>query len=258
RVGDAPLDAPDLAGALAALRDRALLLEPQVTCKLIIPNEQIKYLTVETGTLDEEARREAVETALDGATPYTIDELSYDISPDGTVTHVAAVARETLDEAEAFAREHGFDALSYVAVPDDNPFLGEPFFGPAPAVSDRTGSAAVEPDGIAVVVIGEAELPDRQAEPTEPDPEPAAEPVSEPSSGEAPEPDPRPDTESAAAAPVIGFASRRGKPDGPDAPPPVAVPEDASPETPAPKTEAKESTAEPVEPRTEPETTPPP
>ncbi len=260
RVGGAPLDAPDLAGALSTLRDKALLLEPQVSCKLIIPNDQIKYLTVETGTLDEHARREAVEAALDGTTPYTIEELAYDISPDGTVTHVAAVARETLDEAEAFAREHGFEALSYVAVPDDNPFLGEPFFGPSPAVADRTGSAAVEPDGIAVVVIGDAEIPDRQPQAVgheslpdpESDPDFATDPEPQPDpAAEPPKTDPSP--ESASAAPVIGFASRRGKPDGPDtAPPIVSTPKDTTSDATAPKVAPKPNTAaKPAEPQTE-------
>lgn len=179
-VGEVPLNAPDLGAALAELRAGAERLDPgNLACKLIIPNEQIRYLSVDTGSVSEDARLEQVRKALDGATPYAVSELAFDMSQDGATTHVAAVALETLDEAESFAREHAFNPVSFVAVPDDQPYLGEPYFGTARQVPDLT----VEPDGVAVVVIGPAEFP----------PE---EPVSAP----APEPAPS------------GFATRRARP----------------------------------------------
>ncbi|MCE8521083.1 hypothetical protein KBY30_08810 [Ruegeria pomeroyi] len=159
-VGAVALDAPDLAGALRKLRQEALRLEPDLHCKLILPNEQIRYLTVETGPFKGEARHTLIEQEVGAATPYALDELVYDTSPDGEITHVAAVARETLREAEDFATEHGFNPVSFVAAPGDNPFLGEPFFGPSSATADNTGSEAVDPDGIAVVVVGPVIFPD--------------------------------------------------------------------------------------------------
>ncbi|MFC3615905.1 hypothetical protein ACFORG_19305 [Lutimaribacter marinistellae] len=211
RVGDVALDTADLAGALSGLREKALRLEPQVTSKLVIPNEQIKYLTVETGSLDDPARIAAVEAALEGATPYALADLAYDMSPEGDVTHVAAVARETLDEAEAFAREHGFDPLSYVAIPGENPFLGEPFFGPAHDVAELTGSAAVDPDGIAIVVIGEAEIPPTETPAEEAPAPPTVDPFAKAEAVADPEPEAAPEPAEKAIAPVIGFTSRRGK-----------------------------------------------
>ncbi|WP_165978771.1 hypothetical protein [Antarcticimicrobium luteum] len=155
-VGEVALDVPDLAAALGALRDKALRLEPDgLACKLIIPNAQIRYLTVQTGRAEGEARRAMVREALDGATPYAVEDLAFDISVEGHSTHVAAVARETLAEAEGFAVEHRFNPVSFVAIPGDQPFLGEPFFG----VAENAGKTQVEADGIAVVVTGPAVIP---------------------------------------------------------------------------------------------------
>lgn len=127
-VGEVPLTVPKLKDELAVLRKTAAALDPGgVRCKLLIPNDQIRYLSIDTPGMDEDARRAAAAEALDGATPYPVEALVFDISPDGAVTHVAAVARETLIEAEAFAEEHRFHPVSFVAAPMDEAFLGEPF-----------------------------------------------------------------------------------------------------------------------------------
>lgn len=165
-VGEVALDAADMPGELAMLRRTATALEPGgLRTKLLLPTEQIKYLTIDTKDLDEDARMAAARAALDGATPYPVEDLAFDISADGDTTHVAAVARETLAEAEAFATEHRFHPTSFATVPSDSPYLGEPFFGPTRACVDLLGPGeVVEPDGIAVVVIGDAPLPVEQAE----------------------------------------------------------------------------------------------
>ena len=159
RVGEIPTDTTDMPTALAALRAKATALpgKPQLHCKLILPDAQIRYLTVTTGELPHDARIAAARKALEGATPYSVPELAFDISPDGAETHVAAVAIETLEEAESFAIEHEFGPVSFVAAPGDHMFLGEPFFGTARAAR----GVEVEPDGIAVVEIGP--LPPRTA-----------------------------------------------------------------------------------------------
>ncbi len=177
-VGEVELDAEDMGGELAVLRRTASSLEPGgVRSKLLVPNDQIKYLTIVTPDMDHAARLAAAEAALDGATPYAVTDLVFDISVEGDKTHIAAVARETLTEAEAFATEHRFHPVSLAAVPANQPYLGEPFFG-------QTTSAAallehgetVEPDGIAVVVIGDV-LPEAA---TQPEPAPDKDPVPEP------------------------------------------------------------------------------
>ena len=155
-VGEVSVTSDMLGEELAVLRKTAASLAPEgVRSKLLIPASQIRYLTLDTPDLTEPERRKAAEAALENATPYAVSDLVYDISMDGPRTHVAAVARETLAEAEAFASEHRFHPVSFVAVPGDAPYLGEPFFGVTQAARDLLGpDEGVEPDGIAVVVVG--------------------------------------------------------------------------------------------------------
>jgi hypothetical protein len=125
-VGEVPLDSRDLSGDLAALRRAGLALgAPWQGTKLLLPEEQIRTLVLD----DPQAGLEAARAALDGATPYAVDDLVIDQVSDGTRTHVAAVARETLEEAFAFAAEHGFQPVSFAARLGED-FPGEAFFGP--------------------------------------------------------------------------------------------------------------------------------
>lgn len=135
-VGEAMVDAPDLDQALAVLRKTALELDPAgLRCKIILPNDQIKYIALDSG----QAQEDDVRTVLDGATPYAVDELVYDFVHGGGRTYIAAVAKETLAEAEAFAMNHRFAPVSFVAVPEPFDFVGEPFFGPTKASAALLG-----------------------------------------------------------------------------------------------------------------------
>ncbi|MBY6092783.1 hypothetical protein [Maritimibacter alkaliphilus] len=159
-VGDVSLDEADLDAAFGQLRRDAALLEPdQQVCKLLLPNDQIRYLTIQTAPASESARREAVEAALDGATPYDLHELVYDYVIAGGETHIAAVARDTLDEAEDFAQQYGFDALRFTAIPPEGAYRGEPDFGltrAAPRLLPAGETAEV--DALPVRVLGQARL----------------------------------------------------------------------------------------------------
>ena len=172
-VGEVPVTSDTLGAELAVLRKTAASLAPEgVRTKLVIPATQIKYLTIDTVGLSDAARRKAAETALHDATPYEVADLAYDISVEGTKTHIAAVARETLAEAEAFATEHRFYPVSFVATPGGSGYLGEPFFGTTKgAAALLEPDETVEPDGIAVVIVG-------AVTPTV-SPAPKADPVSE-------------------------------------------------------------------------------
>jgi hypothetical protein len=188
-VGDVSLDAADMAADLALLHDKALLLEPAgLRTKILLPAEQIKYLTIETEEMDDSARMDAARAALDGATPYAVDDLAFDICADGAQTHIAAVARETLAEAEAFAVEHEFDPVNFAAVPGDHPYLGAPFFGETAGAAKVLKGEPFEHDDIAVVVIGKAEIPEVPADAPPVTPEVALEPIVADKSADAPEP----------------------------------------------------------------------
>ncbi|UWQ89831.1 hypothetical protein K3727_13550 [Rhodobacteraceae bacterium M382] len=261
-VGEVGLDTEDLANDLAQLRTDAERLEPgRITCKVIIPNEQIKYLSVPTGDLDRSAREDMVLAALEGATPYAVSDLAFDLSQDGDQTHVAAVARETLDEAETFAVEHGFNPTSFVAVPAENSYLGEPHFGS----SQHVGSHQVDPDGIAVVVIGpaiypqdppendETELPKIDTQSDAGSPAPVAESPA-PALDSAQTTPAQPATDEPASAPAVGFTSRRKKPDQGAAPSLQGVARTSA----APAPTVAQPVAPPEKPALRPAPTPPP
>jgi hypothetical protein len=127
-VGDVALDAADLAGELALLRRKAVALDSAgLRSKLVIPNDQIRYLKLPAPAKGSDIGSH-VARMLDGATPYAVADLRFDWIVVGTDLHIAAVARETLTEAEVFATEHEFCPVSFVAIPEDGSFPGEPFF----------------------------------------------------------------------------------------------------------------------------------
>ncbi|MDP3340863.1 hypothetical protein [Frigidibacter sp.] len=129
-VGAVALDDPDVPAALGYLRKTALGLAPRgFATKLILPASQILYTAVEAPGPDAANRRRQIARALEGRTPYAAEDLVFDWSGTGGRVNVAVVARETLEEAEAFAQEHRFNPVSFVAMPEDGSFAGEPFFG---------------------------------------------------------------------------------------------------------------------------------
>lgn len=172
-VGQVALNDADLTGALDRLRASADILEPDgISTKLLIPNDQIKYLALDTTRAIEDDVRQA----LHGATPYAVQDLVYDYAKGGGRTYVAAVAKETLTEAKQFAAEHGFNPVSFAAVPEPFTYVGEAFFG-------SVDGKSIERDEDSVIVIGEAAItiaqqgaPIEPATDTVPDVEPDAQP----------------------------------------------------------------------------------
>ncbi|WP_126979439.1 hypothetical protein, partial [Frigidibacter oleivorans] len=142
KAAEVPLDGEDVGQDMAALRELAETLHPEgFTTKLLLPPSQILYVSVDAPGPDAASRRRQIARALVGRTPYDVEELVFDWSGTGPQVNVAVVARETLEEAEAFALEHMFNPVSFAAVPENGHFRGEPFFG-------QTGSArAFIPEG---------------------------------------------------------------------------------------------------------------
>lgn len=217
RVGRISPESETLSQDMARLKADATALDiGPVRCKVVIPDDQIRYMTIETGAQSYFDRRAAARKALEGATPYAVDELAFDICEDGPQTHVAAVARETLAEAEDFVADHGFEPMCFVASPGEAGFLGEPYFADSRhAATILKKGEEVEADGIAVIDLGPMEKaapPAPPPAPTPPTPAPAPPPVEtapdQPDATEAEDADEAPATE-ATDAPVQGFVSRR-------------------------------------------------
>jgi hypothetical protein len=192
-IGEVAFDAPDLAEALDYLRKTALGLSPMgLATKLILPNSQILYTEIHAPGPSRDEKRRQIAAALEGRTPYAVEELVFDWSGKGATVKVAVVAKETLAEAEAFAVEHRLNPVSFVAIPEDGTFVGEPWFGPTNAAASLLSEdETVERDREPVTVL-HRELPkaapaaEAEVAPLAPE----AETVSEPATASAPPPAP--------------------------------------------------------------------
>ncbi|MFZ1346480.1 MAG: translation initiation factor 2, partial [Tabrizicola sp.] len=185
-IGETAFDAPDLTEALDYLRKTALGLSPMgVATKLILPNSQILYTEIHAPGPSRDEKRRQIAVALEGRTPYAVDDLVFDWSGKGATVKVAVIARETLDQAEGFAAEHRLNPVSFVAIPEDGTFVGEPWFGPTAAAAGLLAEdETVERDRDPVTIL-HRELP--KAEPVaEPVAEAAPAPVIEPPPADAP------------------------------------------------------------------------
>ena len=187
-VDEVPATHPDLTAAMARLRKRATGLAPQLRTKLIIPNDQIRYLSLD----DPRSEENAIHAALAEAQPVPVADLVIDTTRGGGRTYVAAVARETLDEAEAFATAHRFQPVCFAAVPPPFSFRGEPFFGAT---------------GVAETLLASGETVARDTAPVS-------------LTGEVAAADPEPDAPEAPPSEAPLFGSRRTTPD-------AEAPEDA-------------------------------
>ena len=116
RLGAVDPDNPKLPEALAHLK---ALARPEGTdpfdVLIVLPSDQVKTLQLEASNLTPAD----VKAALEGQTPYDTAELCIDWfnTPQGTA--VAAVTHDTLIEAGDFAKSFDFNALGFVALPDE-------------------------------------------------------------------------------------------------------------------------------------------
>lgn len=155
-IGSADFSSPSFRSDLADLRQ---VVVPEdgapLPVVLVIPDDQILYtdLSVPEGP----GREEAVGVALDGLTPYEITDLAFDWQGEGDDIRVAAVARQTLLEAQEFASRHGFDGREYSAQPSDDDYPGIPVFTlqAEDAADQVSGAPLVSEDDYAVDFSGE-------------------------------------------------------------------------------------------------------
>ena len=112
------IDSPDIEQRLEKL---IAPIENGGPVMLFLPREQILYTHVEIDASAEPEKQ--IFRAMEGRTPYALDELSidWDLADDGGVL-VAAIARDTLDEAAAFAEVRALKIAGYSTL-----FSGEDF-----------------------------------------------------------------------------------------------------------------------------------
>jgi hypothetical protein len=162
RVGAVSMDAPDMDDQMTKLVATAKSNAPDgVVTKLVIPDDQILYTHLPAGT-----GPDAIREGLQGKTPYPVEELDFDFITDSNGVHVAVVARETLIEAEEFAKDQGLNPVCFVAAPSGQAFVQEPFFARVRGVDP---SADLERGGPILVERGDlANRPTPDAKPTAP------------------------------------------------------------------------------------------
>ncbi len=125
-VGTVSFDTQDLDASMRDLHQKAFALENDLSCQVVIPEDQIRYLTLDSEGLDDKARVRKAETALLEATPYSLSEISYDLASDEYQTYVCAVAKQTLEEASTFVVAHGFKPAIFTSSPSSEQFPIEP------------------------------------------------------------------------------------------------------------------------------------
>ena len=127
-LGHVPLMDKQFSDRLAELQSKGHeIAGDRFMTRIVLPDDQIKYLSLPHS--DDDSRDAAIKEALERETPYLQDELAFDWEDGDDGLKVAAVARDTLHEAEDFAVQHGFNPVCFVAAPDDIQFSVEPFFG---------------------------------------------------------------------------------------------------------------------------------
>ncbi len=237
RLGEVAFEGDDFGATLADLREKAAEFEPDgLHCTLVLPNDQIKYISLPRADISEDDPQQSALDALAGATPYAVEDLVVDWSLAQDHLHIAAVARETLTEAENFISQHGFDPVCFVAAPGPDDFSGAPYFGVA---SGHDAGDPVERDSTPIRATGSAFMP-KAVIATIPEPEPEPDPAQPGTADDTPDPNPplgnAPHDQAPANEPVAAFASIRAhRDDLPDAAPKLAgaarffAPEDANP-----------------------------
>ncbi len=204
-VGDVRLDDPEFIEKLGFLRQTAASLDKKgITSKLVIPNSEILYTEMQAPGPSESEIHAQISAALDQLTPYSVDELAYDFRVTADGVQVAAVAKETLAEAEAFATEHGFNPISFIAIPTESAFEGEPFFGmtsSSDSILQGLGNFERDMNLIKVVQAPKvSEQPVKEKPAAIPTPEPELKVAAKP---ETPKEEPEPEIE------LPAFSSRR-------------------------------------------------
>ena len=131
RVGSIALrDSDALEHDLTRIRGQAQERAPGgFTTALVIPDAEVRYTEVAITATDTAGQRAEIRDALEGETPYDLDEIAFDWEVSGGMARVAFVARETLEQAEEIARRHRFNPACFTAAPRAAQFPRAPDFG---------------------------------------------------------------------------------------------------------------------------------
>ncbi len=201
--GREPLEGDAMEERLKRLVER--IAEPDKV-NIFLPKDQVLYTTV--GLADLSNARAEIEEVMNGKTPYKLDEMSldWDIDDDSTA-HVAAIAKETMEEAAVFVRGLGLRPINFSSIADVVDFPRNPNFGP------------LESDIAKPLILTENDVPPSPFVSARPTSEPQPAPISAEEAKKSPEPVLKVDD----ATPVMGVPAPAAQPLDPGLP--VAQPE---------------------------------
>ena len=118
------LDGDNIEALLAGLVAK---VEKATAVDIFLPRDQILYTDVKV--TDDATAPDEVRAAMEGRTPYALDELEIDwVSTGPGTARVAAIARETLDEAEAFVIQGGLTVRAFSSLASQDDFPRPPVF----------------------------------------------------------------------------------------------------------------------------------
>lgn len=130
-LGQVPLDAPDLQERLANLRGQTGLTHQNPLKAIVrIPRSEVMISRLKLGVFEGDAAVSQARKLIAELTPYPINDVIYDLEAKGVgnMAPVAVAARKTLQEAEDFAAQHGFEAVYFSTEYEPREFPREPRF----------------------------------------------------------------------------------------------------------------------------------
>ncbi len=130
-LGRIPLDAPNIPEQIKLLRAKAGVKHTTPLKTVVrIPRTEVLFSRLKLGVFEGDAAEKQARKLINDLTPYSLDEILYDLEEKGAgnMAPVAVVARSTLEEAEAFAAQYGFEALYFSTDFEPREFPHEPRF----------------------------------------------------------------------------------------------------------------------------------
>lgn len=127
-LGRVDLQDPEFERRLIEMRDRAPVRGRAAVVR--IPRGEVLLSRVRLGVFEGEAAANHARKQVAELTPYSLDQISYDLGEKGfgNMAPVGVVARRTLEEADTFARSHGFDPVYFTTQYGEKEFPREPRF----------------------------------------------------------------------------------------------------------------------------------
>jgi|GEM_PF-2882483 len=206
-LGKVALDAADFSKDIEALKNGHATDEVLVA-RVRIPRSEVFVSPIGLDKGDADQNSSQIAAFLGEKTPYTADELIYDLesSSDDGPSYVAAVTKQTLSEAKEFVTAHGFQAAYYTTKFDKTDFPRDARFydgTPPPVVAPVAAPVPTPEPVVETPPVVETAKTEPVSEPEKADPLPTP-----------PAPKPAPETK-----PVEATKTPAAKPDAKDATP---------------------------------------